>query len=47
MERLSEWFYAEVQLEAGAAAPLGAVHEERAIYLVGGEIDVAGERVIL
>jgi redox-sensitive bicupin YhaK (pirin superfamily) len=44
VERLSEWFYAEVQLEAGATAPLDADHEERAIYLVAGEVDIAGDR---
>jgi redox-sensitive bicupin YhaK (pirin superfamily) len=44
VERISEWFYAEVQLEAGATAPLDADHEERAIYLVAGEVDIAGDR---
>ena len=42
--RLSEWFYAEVLLEAGASAPLDADHEERAIYLVDGEVEIAGDR---
>jgi hypothetical protein len=40
----SEWFYAEVQLEAGAVAPLDADHEERAVYVVEGEVEIAGER---
>jgi redox-sensitive bicupin YhaK (pirin superfamily) len=40
---LSEWLYAEVQLDAGASAPLDPDQEERAIYAVDGEIDVAGE----
>ena len=41
---VSEWFYAEVLLEAGASAPLDADHEERAIYVAEGEVDVAGDK---
>ena len=41
---VSEWFYAEVLLEAGASAPLDADHEERAIYVAEGEIDIAGDK---
>src|SRR5262249_56151671 len=41
---VSEWFYAEVMLDAGASAPLDADHEERAIYVTEGEIDVAGDK---
>ena len=44
VERLSEWFYAEVMLDPGAAAPLDADYEERAIYVVDGEIEIAGDR---
>jgi len=40
----SDWFYAEVVLDAGAAAPLDADHEERAIYVVEGEVDIAGDK---
>jgi redox-sensitive bicupin YhaK (pirin superfamily) len=40
---LSDWLYAEVVLEAGASAPLDPDHEERAIYVVEGEVDIAGE----
>ena len=40
---LSDWLYAEVVLEAGASAPLDADHEERAIYVVDGEVEIAGE----
>jgi redox-sensitive bicupin YhaK (pirin superfamily) len=36
--------FADVELEAGATLPLDADHEERAIYLVDGEIDIAGDR---
>jgi redox-sensitive bicupin YhaK (pirin superfamily) len=41
---VSDWFYAEVLLDAGAAAPLDPDYEERAIYLVEGEIEIAGDR---
>jgi redox-sensitive bicupin YhaK (pirin superfamily) len=41
---LSDWLYAEVVLEPGAGAPLDPGHEERAIYVVEGEIEIAGER---
>jgi redox-sensitive bicupin YhaK (pirin superfamily) len=41
---LSEWFYAEVMLEAGARVPLDPDHEERAVYLAEGEIEIAGEK---
>jgi redox-sensitive bicupin YhaK (pirin superfamily) len=44
VDRVSEWFYVEVTLEAGASVPLDADHEERAIYVVDGEIEIAGER---
>jgi redox-sensitive bicupin YhaK (pirin superfamily) len=40
---LSEWFYAEVSIAAGANAPLDPDQEERAIYVVEGEVDIAGE----
>ena len=36
--------FADVELEAGATLPLDADYEERAIYLVDGEIDIAGDR---
>jgi redox-sensitive bicupin YhaK (pirin superfamily) len=39
----SEWFYAEVILDPGASAPLDPDHEERAIYLVEGEVEIAGD----
>jgi redox-sensitive bicupin YhaK (pirin superfamily) len=42
--RLSEWLYAEVVIEAGASAPLDPDQEERAIYVVEGEIDIADEK---
>ncbi|HEY4204166.1 MAG TPA: pirin family protein [Xanthobacteraceae bacterium] len=44
VEMVSPWFYTEVQLEAGHSVPLDADHEERAIYIVDGEIEIAGDR---
>ena len=41
---VSEWFYAEVLLAAGASAPLDPDHEERGIYLAEGEIEIAGDK---
>jgi redox-sensitive bicupin YhaK (pirin superfamily) len=41
---LSDWLYAEVLLEAGSLAPLDPDHEERAIYVVEGEVEIAGDR---
>ena len=40
---LSEWLYAEVVLAPGACAPLEPDQEERAIYVVEGEVDIAGD----
>ena len=40
---LSDWLYAEVRLDAGASAPLDPDQDERAIYLVDGEVRIAGE----
>ncbi|HYC26382.1 MAG TPA: pirin family protein [Roseiarcus sp.] len=39
----SEWFYVELVMEEGASAPLDADYEERAIYVVEGEITVGGD----
>jgi len=44
VEMISPWFYVEVSLEAGYTAPLDADHEERAIYLVDGTVEIAGDR---
>lgn len=41
---LSDWFYVDLTLRAGATAPLDPDYEERAIYLCEGEIEIAGER---
>jgi redox-sensitive bicupin YhaK (pirin superfamily) len=39
----SETIFADVSLEAGATMPLDADYEERGIYVVKGEIDIAGD----
>jgi redox-sensitive bicupin YhaK (pirin superfamily) len=44
VETYSEMFYADAQLSAGASLPLGPEHEERGLYLVSGEVEVADER---
>ena len=41
---LSDWLYAEVLIEEGASAPFDADHEERAVYVVEGEVEIAAER---
>jgi redox-sensitive bicupin YhaK (pirin superfamily) len=41
---LSDTIFADVVLSAGARLPLDADHEERAIYVVSGEIEIAGDR---
>ena len=41
---VSPWFYTEVTAEQGVSVPLDPDHEERAIYLVDGEIEIAGDR---
>lgn len=40
---LSDWFYVDVSLEAGKSVPLDADHEERAIYVAEGTVEIAGE----
>lgn len=36
--------YADVSLAAGAAMPLDALYEERGLYVVSGDIEIAGDR---
>jgi redox-sensitive bicupin YhaK (pirin superfamily) len=43
VQSFSETLYADIALEADARLPIPAEHEERAIYLVDGMIEVAGE----
>ena len=40
----SETIFGDVVLEGGASLPLEAGHEERAIYVVEGEINISGEK---
>src|SRR5437870_6222250 len=40
----SETVFADATLRAGSALPLDAGHEERAIYVIDGEIDIGGDR---
>jgi redox-sensitive bicupin YhaK (pirin superfamily) len=44
VDTISDWLYAEVMLADGASAPLDPDHEERAVYVVEGSVDVAGDR---
>ncbi len=39
----SETIFGDVVLKAGATLPLDAGHEERAIYVIEGELDIAGD----
>ena len=41
---VSPWFFAEVTAQQGVSVPLDLDHEERAIYLVDGEVEIAGDR---
>ena len=41
---VSPWFYTEVSAEHGTSVPLDPDHEERAIYVVDGEVEIAGDR---
>jgi redox-sensitive bicupin YhaK (pirin superfamily) len=42
----TQWdtIFADVTLDAGASVPLDADYEERSIYVIDGEIDIAGDR---
>jgi redox-sensitive bicupin YhaK (pirin superfamily) len=44
VETNSDTILADAMLEAGATLPVDADHEERAIYVVAGEIDIMGDR---
>lgn len=41
---LSDLFYADVQLAAGAILPLDLEYEERGLYITEGEIEIAGDK---
>lgn len=40
----SDMFYASAELQAGGVLPLDADYEERGVYVVSGEVDIAGDR---
>jgi redox-sensitive bicupin YhaK (pirin superfamily) len=40
----SQTLFADVPLAAGASLPVDADTEERAVYLISGEVDIAGDR---
>jgi redox-sensitive bicupin YhaK (pirin superfamily) len=40
---LSDMFYAEVKLTSGAALPLSTEHEQRAIYILAGRVELDGQ----
>jgi redox-sensitive bicupin YhaK (pirin superfamily) len=44
VDMVSPWFYTEVALDQGMTVPLDPDHEERAIYVIDGEIEIANER---
>jgi redox-sensitive bicupin YhaK (pirin superfamily) len=41
---MSDLFYADAMLSAGAVVPLPDAHEERGAYVVDGDVEVAGDR---
>ncbi|TWF57238.1 pirin family protein [Neorhizobium alkalisoli] len=41
---LTDTLYVDLRLEAGKRFPFSAVHEERALYILSGELIVAGDR---
>ena len=43
VEQLSEMFYVDVKLEASASIPLPDEHEDRAVHVMQGEIEVADQ----
>ena len=43
VKTFSDMFYADAVLEAGARLPLTNEHEDRGIYVVSGEIEIAGQ----
>jgi redox-sensitive bicupin YhaK (pirin superfamily) len=44
VETFSDTIYADVRLEPGAALPLDTAHEERAIYVVSGAVNIGTDR---
>jgi redox-sensitive bicupin YhaK (pirin superfamily) len=44
VETASDTILADAKLVAGATLPLDADHEERAVYVIAGEVDIMGDR---
>ncbi len=40
----SETLYGDIELQAGRSMPIDATYEERALYTISGEIEIAGDR---
>jgi redox-sensitive bicupin YhaK (pirin superfamily) len=44
VETFSDTIYADISLEPGAALPLDTAHEERAVYVVSGVVNIGDDR---
>lgn len=44
LETASETLYGDIEVQAGASIPIDATYEERALYTISGEIEIAGDR---
>ncbi len=44
VQTASEMIYADIALEPDASVPIDAAHEERGLYLVSGNVEIAGDR---
>ena len=43
MKTLCDTVFVDVRLAAGASAPVDAAHEERALYIFSGAVEIAGD----
>jgi redox-sensitive bicupin YhaK (pirin superfamily) len=46
VETFSDTIYADIRLEPGPALPLDSAHEERAVYVVSGAVNIRGDRFL-
>ena len=44
MKTFSDTIYADISLEPDAALPLDTAHEERAVYVASGAVNIGGDR---
>lgn len=44
VQTFSEMFYADVTMAPGSALPVDSAHEERAVFILDGTVEVAGDR---